>query len=266
MLFEGANRASAEPALPPILFDVINGDTSDYRLIHSRNAIIRKLNEIARNRQQLRLHVFGDGEVAGVFQSSVQRVDSAHSEVILHQLVPATWRQLIGDEQPVTVSCYMPSGHLVFDTWISPMEAGPHNPFCVIKFPANMHVQQLRSAFRVPLQPNTGAVELRIGRHLLSGKCLDLSLNGCCAQFPATLDDLLNDMQAPTSGWITRFYYEGREMFQTHAAISRKKNDVPGLVSVGLSFTQADADRTRRLQALLLSLQRERIRQQPLLD
>ena len=75
MLFEGANRASAEPALPPILFDVINGDTSDYRLIHSRNAIIRKLNEIARNRQQLRLHVFGDGEVAGVFQSSVNAND-----------------------------------------------------------------------------------------------------------------------------------------------------------------------------------------------
>jgi hypothetical protein len=260
-----ANRAAAE-SLPPLLFNTITGDGSDYRLIKTRPTIIRKLHEIARNRQQLRLHLFDDGEISGVFQSSIQRVDTAHDLVILHQLVPATWRKLISDEHPVTVSCYMPSGHLVFDTVISPMEAGPHNPFCLIKFPDVMHVQQLRSAYRVLLLPNTGSVELRIGRHLVTGKCLDLSLNGCCVLFPATLDELLKDMEPPKSGWIMRFYYEGTEVFQTNASISRKQGEVSGQVSVGLSYPQADAERSRRVQALLLTLQRDRIRQQPLLD
>ena len=262
----GANRASADALLPPLLFDAINSNGTDYHLIQSRTAITRKLNEIARHRQQLRLHLFDDGNVAGVFQSSVQRIDASMGEVILHQLVPASWRSLVTGTHPVTVSCYMPSGHLVFDTFISPLEAGPHNPFCVIKFPARVHVQQLRSAFRVPLLPNTGSVELRIGRHLLTGKCLDLSLNGCCAQFPATLDDVLKELQPPAAGWICRFYYEGREMFQANATISRMKSDVPGLVTAGLCFPQPDVERSRRLQTLLLHLQRERIRQQPLLD
>ena len=73
-------------------------------------------------------------------------------------------------------------------------------------------------------------------------------------------------MEPPKSGWIMRFYYEGNEVFQTNATISRKQGEVTGQISAGLSYPQADAERSRRIQALLLTLQRERIRQQPLLD
>ena len=91
-------------------------------------------------------------------------------------------------------------------------------------------------------------------------------MNGCCAQFSATLDDLLHDNESPLAGWLIRVHYEGSELFMTHAQICRRKEDSAGLLTIGLNFSKAEAERSRILQPLLLSLQRERIRQQPLLD
>ncbi|MES2605278.1 MAG: PilZ domain-containing protein [Pseudomonadota bacterium] len=253
-------------ALPPLLFESANGNSSDYSLIHSKPAILRKLNEIQRSRVQFRIHLFVDGEEVGVYNSSIQRVDGKNGTVILHQLSPNTWRAHIVRKQPVTISCYLKSGHLVFDTLISPLDDEVHNPFCELQLPASMHVQQLRSSYRVMLLPNTASVELRIGRHLIHGKCLDLSLNGCCAQFPPSLADLLRENDEPSAGWLLRVYHEGRELFLTNARICRKKEEVAGLLTVGLNFSKAEAERNRVLQPLLVGLQRERIRQQPLLD
>lgn len=253
-------------ALPPLLFESANGNSSDYSLIQRKPAILRKLDEIQRSRVQFRVHVFVDGEVVGVYNSSIQRVDAKSGTVILHQLSPNTWRKHVVRKHPVTISCYLKSGHLVFDTLIAPLDDEPHNPFCVLQIPTSMHVQQLRSSYRVTLLPNTASVELRIGRHLVTGKCLDLSLNGCCALFPPLLSDLLQENDAPGGGWLLRVYYEGRELFMTNATICRKKDEVAGLLTVGLNFSKAETERSRILQPLLLNLQRERIRQAPLLD
>lgn len=268
MRSEAAPRHSVidNAPLPPLLFESANGSNSDYSLIHSKTTMLRKLDEIRRSRVQFRLHLFADGDVVGVYNSSIQKVDANRDQIILHQLTPNTWRKHITRKHPVTVSCYLKSGHLVFDTLISPLDGDPHNPFCVLQMPAAMHVQQLRSSYRVTLLPNTATVQLRIGRHLINGKCLDLSLNGCCTQFPSTLMDLLKDNDEPNAGWLLRVYYEGRELLMTNAQICRQKQEVTGLVTVGLNFSKVEAERSRILQPLLLTLQRERIRQQPLLD
>lgn len=262
----GDGKHKRPESLPPLVFDTLNGSGGDYNQLGNPASILRKLVEIQRKRMPVKLHVFDDGELAGMFDSTFHRVEHDHNHIVLHQLAPNSWRDVVLDTHPVTVNCYLPSGHLIFDTVISPLERHANNPFCKIALPSVLHVQQLRAAYRVPLLPNTGRVELRLGRHLIEGKCLDISLNGCCAQFPGTLLDLLDANPIGAGGYPLRLFHNREELCQASVKICRQKLESFGVVTAGLQFTRPDPQRTRRLQQLVLQLQRTNIRQQPVLD
>lgn len=266
MRTDPASNRSIPDKLPPILLASAPGNGSEYSRVSSAATVVRKLEEIHSSRLQVSVHLFDEGKPAGVYHSSLQKVDPHNRQVILHQLTPSSWRKLVTMRTPVSVSCYLPSGHVVFDTMITPLDDSPHNPFCVLDFPTSLHVQQLRTAFRVNLLPNTGSLELQLDSHLLRGKCVDISLSGCCGLFAPKLMELLQEVEAPENGWKLRMLYEQRELFIADAVVSRTSKDNSGVVIAGLHFIKPDIDRTRLLQPLLLELQRERIRQQPLLD
>jgi c-di-GMP-binding flagellar brake protein YcgR len=249
--------------LPPLVFEPINSEGKSYQALQNPASILRKLQELQRKRFSIKISLYEDDTVVDSYRSSVQRIEPNSRSIILHQLIPNTWREHILARHPVAVSCRMPSGHLVFDSHMAPLERSVNNLFCQLDFPTVLHLQQLRAAFRVPLLPNTSRVQLRLAGHLFNGKCVDLSLTGCCAQFPGELNELLAEKSATTDNLPLCFEYKGEEVFHTTSKICRQKQEAFGALTVGLSFAKADPLLNRRLQPLLLNLQRENIRHLP---
>lgn len=262
-----SRRGSAAPsALPPLLLDAVNDGEQRYRHLDSKAAILHKLREMAGQRAPLKLQVFSPQGDVHTFHSSISRLDLENELLILHQLLPASWRDVVSDGQAVAINSYLQSGLVMFDSRLAPLEHSAYNPFCSVQIPQLIHIQQLRGAFRVTLLPNTGKIEMTIGHETHKGACLDISLTGCCGQFPLDLADTLDAMKEPPEGWHLRFWYGDEELFETHAKLRRQRNEATGVVTVGLHFPDDDKERAQKLQPLLLTLQRERLRLHPRLD
>lgn len=258
LAFSPSQAASAP--LPPLLFEQILHSGTDYTRLTNADSIERKLEEIRRKRLPLTLHVNKDGKDY-VFHSSIQSLHPGTQRAILTQLTPTSWRSLIKEQLHVTVSCYMPNGHLLFDSTIAPFANGETSLYCMMDFPAEMHKQQLRSSYRVSMQQHDAYLSLWVNEKKFSGKCLDLSVNGCCGEFSGELQQFLAD--AETSGALddSRFTLQvalddSALRFDTVARICRSKPQADGTLTLGINFVKTSSEWQHKLQQSLSVIQR----------
>lgn len=251
--------------LPPLVFEKLDAG-ADYTRLVNRVSIERKFDEIRRKRLPLTLHVYKHDRDY-VYQSTVQALESASNRAILTQLMPSSWRSLIQEKLHATVSCYMPNGHLLFDSTVYPLENTETTAYCVLDFPAEMHKQQLRSSYRVSTLEHDAKLELWVNERKFSGKCVDLSLGGCCGQFSDELQDFLATDEDDTVKQDSRFALQvalGNSLqFETVARVCRSSKEEGGKLTLGINFMKSDGDWQRKLQRSLSAIQREQLRHVP---
>lgn len=255
--------------VPPLLFEQILNGSADYTRLANTFSIERKLEEIRRKRLPLTLHVY-KGDRDYVYQSSIQALEPGTNRAILTQLTPSSWRNLIQEKLQVTVSCYMPNGHLLFDSTVFPFENMETSLYCVLDFPAEMHKQQLRSSYRVSMQEHDTHLSLWVNNRKFSGKCLDLSLNGCCGQFSDELQEYLHSITEENdepvledSRFALHVALHDSLQFETVARVCRSKPEEGGKLTLGINFMKTDSDWQRKLQRSLSAIQREQLRHVP---
>jgi c-di-GMP-binding flagellar brake protein YcgR len=257
------SRAAASP-IAPLLFEQILHARADYTRLTNADSLERKLEEIRRKRLPLTLHVYKDNKDY-VYQSSIQALESGTNRAILTQLTPSSWRSLINQKLRVTVSCHMPNGHLLFDSHIFPYENMGTTLYCMLDFPSEMHKQQLRSSHRVSMQEHAAHLSLWVNENRkFSGKCLDLSLNGCCGQFSQELQCFLAqaenaDPGAEESCFTLQVALHDSLRFNTVARVCRSKPEEGGKLTVGINFVQTNCEWQHKLQQSLSAIQREQL-------
>jgi c-di-GMP-binding flagellar brake protein YcgR len=257
---------TAASPLPPLVFEQVLNSGADYTRLINTSSIERKLEEIRRKRLPLTLHVYKDNKDY-VYHSSIQTLEPGSNRAILTQLTPSSWRNLIQEKLHATVSCYMPNGHLLFDSTVFPFENNETSLYCLLDYPAEMHKQQLRSSYRVSTLEHDAHLSLWVNNKRFSGKCLDLSLNGCCGQFSDELSSYLTSDEDDTVLNDPRFALQvalGSSLqFETVARVCRSKAEEGGKLTLGINFMKTDSDAQRKLQRSLSAIQREQLRYVP---
>jgi c-di-GMP-binding flagellar brake protein YcgR len=256
--------------LPPLVFEQVLNTGADYTRLTNAVSIERKLEEIRRKRLPLTLHVYKNNRDY-VFQSSIQALEPGSNRAILTQLTPSSWRYLIQEKLHATISCYMPNGHLLFDSTVFPFENAETSTslYCLLDIPGEMHKQQLRSSYRVSTLEHEAHLSLWVdnGKKKFSGKCLDLSLNGCCGQFSDELQDYLSAGDDDSTVNDPRFALQlalGNSLrFETLARICRSKPQEGGKLTLGINFVDVRGEAQRNLQRSLSVIQRQQLRYVP---
>lgn len=247
------NSARAKPI--PRMLDSELQDTDNTITYQTPPVILRVLEEACSTRATLTVR-YETTTRAHRFHTRIHSVDMLRMQVMLHQLTPADWLQLIAEDGEVDVRCHMPSGVLSFRTSPAPFEGDTTHPYCVLSLPLVVHKQQKRSSYRVVLPPGSSSVAFTWHERRLQGFCFNLSLEGCCGIFRGNLEDVVHDeVLADLS-----IALDDSLQFTTAATVCRRQLLPNGATLLGLRFDTLESDLQRRLQASLTSIQRRQLR------
>lgn len=243
----GASTGAAQASLLP---------ASDNAIVY-RNlpTIVRILEDACSKRATLTIRIERDSRLY-LYHSRIQQVDPVHMQLVLHNLAPSGWQDHVTRDLDVDVTCQIPSGLLLFQSTLAPLEAETETPYCVLAIPTLLHKHQLRSSFRVSMPPGSSTLAIPHPERLLQGYCLNLSLEGCCGIFRGDLEGFERDFVVPA----LQVSLDDSLHFTTEAVVCRKQLMPNGSTQLGLRFEGLGSDLQRKLQASLTSLQRRQLR------
>ena len=246
---------SAHARQTPSMLDSELQDSDNTFTYDTPLAIARVLDEACAKRASLTLRLETASHVH-LFHSRIQGVDLAAMRVVLHQLMPSNWMELVTREFVTDVSCLLPSGVLRFISTLAPLEADTLNPYCVLALPQLVHKQQSRSSYRVVVPPGSSRLTLIWRDRIVHGFCFNLSLEGCCGIFRGELDMLARGTIVPGLSMSL----DDSLQFTVAATVCRRQMMQNGSTLLGLRFAPLDSDLQRRLQASLAGIQRRLLR------
>ncbi|MDY6981498.1 MAG: PilZ domain-containing protein [Pseudomonadota bacterium] len=218
-------------------------------------AIARVLDEACAKRAPLTLKLETASRIH-LYHSRIQSIDSAAAQMVLHQLMPSNWTELVTHEFVADVSCVLPSGVLRFISTLAPLEAATTNPYCVLALPQVMYKQQSRSSYRVVMPPGSSRLSLIWRDRLVHGFCFNLSLEGCCGIFRGELDMVSRGVVVPGLS----VSLDDSLQFTIAATVCRRQAMHNGSTLLGLRFDPLESELQRRLQASLTGIQRRLLR------
>ncbi|HEY0963307.1 MAG TPA: PilZ domain-containing protein [Pseudomonadales bacterium] len=239
----------------PRMLDSELQDSDNTLTFNTPLAIARVLDEACAKRAALTLRLETASRVH-LFHSRIQSVDSAAMQIVLHQLMPSNWMEIVTREFVTDVSCQLASGVLRFVSMLAPLEAGTLNPYCVLALPQLMYKQQSRSSYRVVMPPGSSRLSLIWRDRIVQGFCFNLSLEGCCGIFRSELDMLARGTAVPGLS----ISLDDSLQFTVAATVCRRQVMHNGSTMLGLRFEPLDSDLQRRLQASLTGIQRRQLR------
>lgn len=246
---------SAHARQMPRMLDSELQDSDNTLTFNTPLAIARVLDEACAKRAALTLRLETASRVH-LFHSRIQSVDSAAMQIVLHQLMPSNWMEIVTREFVTDVSCQLASGVLRFVSMLAPLEAGTLNPYCVLALPQLMYKQQSRSSYRVVMPPGSSRLSLIWRDRIVQGFCFNLSLEGCCGIFRSELDMLARGTAVPGLS----ISLDDSLQFTVAATVCRRQVMHNGSTMLGLRFEPLDSDLQRRLQASLTGIQRRQLR------
>ena len=226
-------------------------------LVSNPATIARILDDAASKRATLTIKLETAAKLY-IYHSRIQGLDMAHSQMVLHKLMPANWVEHVTTEHEVEVSCQLPSGLLRFRSTLAPLEAETISPYCVLALPRELHKHQLRSSYRVVMPPGSSSLTLLHGGTTVHGHCLNLSLEGCGGMFRGELAELTRDVVVPQLS----VRLDDTLHFTTAATVCRRHPMQNGSTQLGLRFDALDVEVQRKLQVSLTNLQRRQLRKQ----
>ena len=159
-------------------------------IISNRDIIIDCLQAVVQHHGPVYLSPFEDAE-SGVFESRIQSVQSDPDHLILHQVLPAHWRDVIAPQTKLEIRSCMNLGNIRFAGYLQPLDDSDNNPYCRLSLPSKIYRKQLRDYFRVSLLKidTTASLRLTDGSELV-GKCKDFSMAGAQFVLPTTASSL----------------------------------------------------------------------------
>jgi len=243
----------------------VTGREPTYYYIDQPNALLRTLYELQQRRSELHLRLDHDYRQYKYY-SAAQQVDADHRHLILHQLRPGNWRELISEARAVEVSAFLPSGALRFATTIAPL-AGDEL-FCTLAFPERIAKTQQRAFYRVPLVTQNLRAELVTVTASFEVRIIDFSLGGCglqlnpeqAAQLPGTGAASASTPQEPLNCQVV-LRLDSLEL-SIQAELRRTRTLPSQQVLLGLRFPTLAPPLRRNLQSLLSALERQQLRRQ----
>lgn len=228
-------------------------DTED-GMVSSKPMILRYLREIRSDNLTLSLSP-ANLRLERHFTTRILRVEG--ERILLHQLTPGDWREVIHDGERVVVSCQLASGAIRFAARLSPLDDGGMT-YCLLTLPEKVDRRQLRAFFRVSLLQYDARFHASFGDgKSFSGKVLDLSMGGlsCLADPGAAIlakGEVLADCRMAISAMPeVRF-----EAMVCHAV----KINESGAAKIGLKFVALSADGIGTVRRTIARVERENIR------
>ncbi len=236
-------------------------DRDGFETITSPKQVAEFLRKLQTRNNQISAQPAGFPET---FTTSVLQVDAHNQRMMLDELVPTYGNKLLVPGTSIVLRGHSGGIRFVMKTEVSEADNENGIKFYWLPFPALLHYQQRRSAFRVRVGLGLNAnarLSLESDGPELTTELFDLSAGGFCVMLP---QDTVLDLQHGDRLASCKIELPRHGIITVDAEI-RHVSDHPrfGCKLIGISFVNVAPDTIRQVQRCVTFLEREQMRKQP---
>ncbi len=220
--------------------------------VTNEKAILRYMNGISE--QNISLFISPrEADQPRQYRSSIMRVEAENQQLVLHQLVPGDWKEVIQLSKDIEVTCHMQYGTIKFLSSLSPLDDSENSMYLQLPIPKRLSKKQLRSSFRVSLLKHKSEASLKLGQDcLLTGFCSDISMTGALLHLPASNTEIkvgriMEQFQVTIANVLN---------LKCHAKISHVSKSDTDKLSVGLHFLELEPAQKKAIKTAIIKLER----------
>lgn len=202
-----------------------------------------------------RLHITMPG-INDYFESIILGLDGPNGTLMLDELMPFCGHQLLLNKKQLHATASVGGVKISFDTSLQNVAHKKNIAVYQMNMPETAEYQQRRLSHRVLTHAGTQFVfRAFFHSHLIKGRVVDISSKGVGIILDPTME-LLSNVTLPSC----TLSLDNNENIQFKAQVKRfRKNPSSKRISLGVQFEHMSQSTTRRIEALVATLERQAI-------